>query len=109
MVTISPRFLNAEPMISVADTSMSSDSSEMVRNSVTRTVFASRSASSWASISASSCSSALGRELRRRRFFPPPPFSSAITRWMFSCTASWSGRWRFLPFFLSRLRRPSLV
>ncbi len=45
MVTRSCRFLNAEPMMSVEDTPISSASSATVRNSFTRTVFRSRSSS----------------------------------------------------------------
>ena len=73
MVSMSPRFLNADPMISIEETSTRSDNSDTVRNSFTRTIFASRS-SSWATLLLRSLTLLLGR----RRTLAAALFPSAL-------------------------------
>ncbi len=86
IVTISPRFLNAKLMIWVAGTLRLSASSLTVMNSLTRTVFRSRSASALRSASISSRDAPSSRKRPERRAVPPR--SADIVREMFAVTAS---------------------
>src|ERR1019366_6748285 len=98
MVTIRPRFLNANDTICVAGTFRISASSLTVMNSLTRTSFFSTSA---AATRLASISSREPSSREPRRFGPGPPIWRMV-REMFADTASWS-TWPRLPF----LRRPA--